>query len=399
MRRTIAIACAILLLGCSQLLSSDSYRFVESTSDSGADSSLDGGGAACQLARPPAPVVTQETGGNVELIFAIRTINIGETTGIDGVPEYRKLGFDLDGRCTSAGDPPRCTDAHRSDPSEGDGINGIDDALGHMISTIKSTFGQEIITSKLVNDEVQAATLPPTSLFRIRGYDGLDSDNHVEVDWYFPVLPGPTQADGGGAQADAAMAPRWDGTDVWPVQPSTFVQPPSPDGTNPGGAVLQRTSVDAYVSRYQVVATFPQGIPFRFWHLQVALYDPMLTIDIVPNPATGKFELRGLVTGRAKMSDVMGLVPTMTSSFPGIIVCTNDALYVNIRNWMCSFFDLSSSSSATNPECDMMSVALGFEAAPVRIGAAVDEPQPPRLCPPETDPINERCQFTATALP
>src|SRR6266542_448626 len=237
MRRAIAIASAISLLGCRQLLSSDSYHFVEVRADSGADSSVDAseGGAACQLAGPLPPVATQETGGNIELLFAVRTVDIGEMTGSDGVPEYRKLGYDLDGRCTSSGDAPICSNAHEAQPWEGDGLQGIDDALGHMIATIKTTFLVEIITSQLVNDEVQAGALPPTSLFRIRGYDGFDSDNHVDVDWYFPVLAG--GADGGsGAESDAApMVPRWDGTDSWAVQPSTFVQPPSPDGTDPGG--------------------------------------------------------------------------------------------------------------------------------------------------------------------
>jgi hypothetical protein len=41
----------------------------------------------------------------------------------------------------------------------------------------------------------------------------------------------------------------------------------------------------------------------------------------------------------------------------------------------------------------MLSVAMGFETVPALIGSTIDEPPPPKLCPPETDPSAETCEF------
>jgi hypothetical protein len=44
----------------------------------------------------------------------------------------------------------------------------------------------------------------------------------------------------------------------------------------------------------------------------------------------------------------------------------------------------------------MLSVAMGFETAPALVGGTMDEPPPPKLCPPETDPAAQACDFPAT---
>jgi len=48
-----------------------------------------------------------------------------------------------------------------------------------------------------INDEVARGVLPPTSMLHISGYSGLQDDDHVDVEWLFPVLP--KAGDGGDA--------------------------------------------------------------------------------------------------------------------------------------------------------------------------------------------------------
>jgi hypothetical protein len=407
MRKALAIACAILPLGCRQLLSSDSYHFdATETPDAGLDAAADrstSGDAtdadanACKLLVPPGPSMTDEAFGTVELVFAMRTIDLGDVPGQDGVPGFQRLGYDLDGRCTSGGDPPTCTNALREGPAA-DGIQGVDDSLGDMISGIMGKFGQEIITSALVNDQVNKGILPPTSILHISGYDGLQDDNHVDVEWLFPVNVSAGDAgDDGGGEAAVGIPPTWSGADTWPVQPNTFVQPKSPDGTNPGGAVLERKSVDAWVSHYRLVAKFPEGIPFRFWHFTAGLYGAVIAADIFPNTATKQFELRkGVVSGKTSMHDVFALIPIMTKQLPGgFALCTDSPLYGTIRDWMCGYPDLTSAPAGpTPPKCDMLSVAMGFETSAAIVGPTIDEAPPPKLCPPESDPGAQACDFT-----
>jgi hypothetical protein len=410
MQKALAIACAILPLGCRQLLSSDSYHFDETEpADAGldapvadrstADAPHDADANACNLLVPPARNMTSEAGGAVELTYVMRTVDLGDVPGTDGEPGYRHLGYDLDGRCTSAGDPPTCNNPMRPSPTQ-DGIQGVDDSLGEMIANVVVKFGQVIITSALVNDQVNHGILPPTSILRIHGYDGFQNDDHVDVDWLFPVLRSASDAgDDGGSDAPTGTPPAWDGTDMWPVQPSIFIQPPSPDGTIAGGAVLERKSTDAWVSKYRLVAKFPDGIPFRFWHFTVGLYDAVIAADLFPNTATGQFELRkGVISGKASIHDVFALIPIMTKQSPaGFAICTDSALYADIRDWMCSFPDLVSAPPGSSmPKCNMLSVALGFETSTAIVSGTMIEESPAKLCPPDTDPGVQACDFTTS---
>jgi len=403
MWRALAIACAILPLGCRQLLSSDSYQFPIGEGSDGAGGGGGGGGGAvveeagvidagddgapgCKLARPLDRKITTEVGGTSELVFVTHNMDVGEATDTDGIPRYLKLGYDLDNTC---GGERKCKNPLDMNPQERAGRNGIDDALGRMIANIKVTFGTEIVSSDLVNQETAAAQLPPMAVFRIRNYDGLQDDNHVDVDWYFPVL---ANGDGdGGSIADAGPPAKWDGTDVWPIEPSTFV-PISADGKTHGGTPFERTSIEAYVTSYHLVAKFPEGIPFRFWLFGAPLYSPLVTADLFPNTQTGKFELRnGLIAGRSAMRDVLGLIPVMTKALPTMMaLCTDSPLYPTISDFICTYPDLSIGNNPAS-DCDMMSVAIGFDTAPAKVGSVVAVTPPQPLCPPETDPATQPC--------
>src|SRR5882672_2180422 len=124
MRRALVIACAILPLGCRQLLSSDSYQFIESVDassgdtgtgvqEAGAEEAGDDGG--CKLARPLEHKFVSDLGGTNALVFVTHNIDIGETTGNDGTPGYLKLGYDLDNQC---GSDRRCKNPLDMHPEE-----------------------------------------------------------------------------------------------------------------------------------------------------------------------------------------------------------------------------------------------------------------------------------------
>jgi hypothetical protein len=397
MRRALAIAYAIFPLGCRQLLSSDSYKFVDGDdAGSGGGSVIEEGGTieagddgspGCKLAHPLERKLTAEVGGKTELVFVTHKMDVGESSDGDGSPRYLKLGYDLDNQC---GGERKCKNPLDTKPEERAGITGVDDALGRMIANIMPRFGTPIVSSDLVNQETAAGQLPPMALFRIRNYDGLQDDNHVDVDWYAPVLAS-TDGDGG-APTDAGSSAKWDGSDVWPVEPSTFVQPASADGKTPGGAMLERTSTDAYVTSYHLIAKFPEGIPFRFWLFGAPLYSPVVTADLYPNTITQKFELRnGLITGRSSMRDVLGLIPVMTLALPTQqALCADSLLYPDISDFICTYPDLSSTNSSS-ADCDMMSVALGFDTVVAKIGGVLVLTPPQPLCPPESDPAQHPC--------
>ena len=235
MRLALAIACAISRSGvasCSHPTATSSRPVKSPTAraaavvarwgggavdEAGATEAGDDGSPGCKLARPLNRKIKDEVPGKNELVFVTHNMDVGETTDTDGIPRYLKLGYDLNDTC---GAERKCKNPLDMNPEGRAGINGIDDALGRMIASIKMTFGTEIVSSALVNQETADAQLPPMAMFRIRNYGGQQDDNQVDVDWFHPVL---ANADSDGGQvADAGPPAKWDGTDVWPVEPSAF---------------------------------------------------------------------------------------------------------------------------------------------------------------------------------
>jgi len=270
-----------------------------------------------------------------------------------------------------------------------DGVGGIDNATGEMVASIKGAFGVEILSSATVNREVEAGVRAPTVIFQVRGYNGFYADDHVDVDWYLPVLPG--QREGGSGDAGSSP-PKWDSTDIWPIQPPSFAQA-LPNASSPDTPPIAWSSVDGYVSNYHLVARFPDGVPFRLAAILVRLFDATLTVDILPNAMSKPYEVRnGLVTGRATRRDVFANIPVMTTVLSGQPICTDNAVYAGFRNWVCTFPDLTSKSTdGALPSCDMFSLGLAFVPALAVLGTTVEVPPFPKLCPPETDPSNETC--------
>jgi hypothetical protein len=397
-RTTLATSLALLTslagAGCRQILGASGYEFVETPSDAGDDGALaDASDAAtCKLATVPARNVTTEVGGTQELVFVVKAIDLGEGKESDGTPTYLKLGLDQDGSCRTEGGPRSCTNPAPAASILADGIEGRDDGLGRMIADVKDHFGQEVVKSSIVNEDVAQGRVAPQALFRIRGYDGLQDDNHVDVDWFLPLpLPARGGADAdSGADADAAMqsgVPAWDESDHWPVLPDTFVPVDSDSG-----AALRRTSIDGYVSNYRLVARFPENIPFRFWYFVAPLRSPTLTAEIFPDTVSHQFRLEnGMIAGVALMSDFLAQIPIMSIQLPlGMPLCRDNPLYGTIHDWMCSFSDAKTQGSAGDI-CDAISMGYAFDASRATLGPTVQPPAPAALCAPGNDPAHDRC--------
>src|SRR5262249_31763817 len=102
-----------------------------------------------------------------------------------------------------------------------------------------------------------------------------------------------------------------------------------------------------------------------------------------------RYDLKGKITGQASTGDLLSLIPILTSRLPGnVAVCKDNAEYRAARSFLCGFADMT--SGAPGSACDMVSVGIGFDAAPAQIGPTVDEVIVP-ICPPDTDPRGDSC--------
>jgi hypothetical protein len=199
-----------------------------------------------------------------------------------------------------------------------------------------------------------------------------------------------TLSDAGGASV-ALIAPKWDGTDEWPVFPNTFAV-----AAEAGTVTVERTSTDGYVSNYELVARFPDGLPIRLANFTAPLFRATVTMALKAEPRGSMRVVDGAISGVATASVVLGLIPVITSSF-GQAVCSDSVLYkglgeaYNLYDWICSFADVRLGNDTADSECNGMSFGMSFQAVSAHIGSPVDAISVPPLCPETTDPSRDTC--------
>jgi hypothetical protein len=347
------------------------------------------GSAACQHATwPPAPANPDPGPDDVDLVAAVRRIDVGEEN-LDRGP---LVGYDLDQFCTCLGDGDSCKEPRYAMADHCDGPGGRDNAVASLFK-FAGTFSDNFASASLTSEaEIGSWTM----LVRVTQYNGKANDSQVRLALY----PSP------GIDKDPCWPvdtpPRWDGNDPWPVD-TVSLQTAGAGGGGTGGAgctSLPGYDIDqplffddeAYVSDFHIVANLPNA------GLVLTTDESAVTIKLVAGSvsarleqANGRWSLReGLITGRWPLADFFKTVGSMTSG--GDPICTDHPVYSLIKNGVCRFPDIASSLGGPTTPCDSMSFGMAFDAEPAALGIIVDASsaglQP---CPPETDPATDSC--------
>lgn len=339
--------------GCQILAGLDGDFHAAGPSDAGTDA----GPTGCVGADYPGPPGgDDEDAGTPPLIFAVRTVDIGD---LGTTP-----GYDLDHVCTCFDDAgPTCVSAKAHCDAPGGIDNGAADLLGLL--TLATSSGQ--FSSAFYSQTAEEGDW--TMLVRVTGYNGQADDPSIVVDLF------PSHGMGG-------ATPTWSGDDAWPVVESSVED---------GGVPLFR-SEGAYVSGGVLVAAMPRAklilgaqTPFA-----VSLTGGVITAQITRSSASWKLT-KGVLAGRWALSDVFRAFSGLRIA--GKPLCTDDVtLYGAGKAALCTGADIrADGTSAKSLPCDALSFGIGFTADPAQIGAPVPEQQPEGGCPPETDPANDSC--------
>ncbi len=327
---------------------SDAGADAGSPRDAGTDS-----GAICALPLPVRPDDATANPEAIEFFTAVRTVFYKDT---DGGPQ---LGYNLDCVDTCPG-PPSC----RSTMMNCDQPGGLDMAANQLlqaVDNISTGSGQADFNSRIASGIY-------TIILDVSGWNGTANDANVTLAILVSsgLIPDP----------DSGMPspPNWDGNDEWNIDPRSYTGSPSHelDGSYLYGSPRALT-LQAYVSDYTLVATFPQAQFGLGLGGLVTMTNLVSTATITPlDGGAGGYRLDGQLTGRIDVVSVLtGLAYIVDPTNRGSTLCGNDPTYLTLRTLLCTSADIMSMPSADNTDasCNALSSAVGFSAFPAKLGA------------------------------
>ena len=331
------------------------------------------GGMPCQHnVYPEQPAADDPGGSDVEFVAAMRSVDMGDAAP-DLATAGPKVGYDLDGKCSCHGDGFACVEpAGVQDSTFCDGPGGIDNA-GAKLFEYAQKFKSNISSQ---NFSAGAAAGDWTLLIRVKGYNGKPNDKTVTVSIY----PSP------GIHEESCVPknqpPKWDGTDLWPIDVISLDKETGP-GSDGGtgacgkGSVLgysfdkpRYVDIKAFVAKGTLVANLPDSqivISTSGVSTVIRLHAGFLTGQIFMGDH-GYRLTKGIFTGRWKTTDMFGALSHLASG--GMPLCTDNALYCPIKSAICSFRDITADVPGPTTACDSISLALGFETESAKLGIA-----------------------------
>jgi hypothetical protein len=366
-RRAIGLQLCLLIMGCGYYDSS-LLAPVSGTGGSGGGSA--GSSQGCLHAFPPDKPAITNAGGDLDLIFSIKQITLRNAA--DG--GTRPVGWDIDKTCTCQGENDSCLEPAWAGIKHCDGPDGRDNGFGNLISEIGSMmkdFGEASWNDRLHEGGWGL-------MFRIQGYNGLPDDDQVELDWYIPdSFYAIVNAQDGGKPA-----PKYDGTDVWPIRSFCINN----------NDINQPKYVDtkAYVSSGTIVGMLPEGVLESTGWMSMVLTDAYLTAKVVKVGSAWELQ-EGNIAAVWTLDDIFAQLGYMTIS--GIKLCADpkNQIYLAVKSMICKHTDIYRSRGTPTTACDSLSLGLGFDAVPAMFGSVTPPVQKTTPCPADQNPANDSC--------
>jgi uncharacterized membrane protein YgcG len=311
--------------------------------------------------QPPGPPASGATPASGSVTFAVSKLYLGDTdrSGAPSPSAWKQYGYNLDSKVSTKASTDLCKPAAGGAPSAvyPDGNEGIDNAFGKIILPIITGLASD--ASQTINDNIAAGEF--TIMMDVEGL-GPDAD----------YLDLPTRLYAGGT---LPTAPKWDGTDSWPV-----VQELLNDPTDIKSSKVRFDT--AYVTSHTWVSGSPGVVNLSLavagFSLTLTISEAILTMDIDPsrNEATG-----GVIAGILETEPLINELRKIAGSFDeGLCTGTTfDSLADQLRQ---ASDMIAAGDQDPSKECDGISIGLGFDAKPVLLGDILD------AAPPQPDPCS-----------
>ncbi len=310
------------------------------TGDTGDTTGAEGG------VRPPEPGPMMEPDG-AGVVLAISRFFLGDTDR-DGTPNkddgWRQYGYDLDLRISDAGSTDLCLPRQNANPGSvyPDGDDGIDNNFGKLLLPSLLSLSPDLGAQQ--NDAVSSGEY--TLLFDLQQL-GAGTD-------YNPLL---TRHYVGAALKGA---PKFDGSDAWPVDPASL--------TNPADILTPKLAfADSYVTgnTWVGVAAPDAILTLRIADLDLRVRNAVITMDL---DASHQFAPRGTLAGVLSVDELRDAFKEFAGAFdPGL--CQGATIESFLTQVEQAADILLGATQDPTKQCDAISIGIGFEAAGVKLGA------------------------------
>lgn len=330
----------------------------EDPGETGAGGGGTGGGGTGEIpGRPPPPDPAAPEGEDGQSVtLAINKLNVGEAPNA-----WRSLGFNIDGKVSNGAEEGHCKPvegAPNPDAVRTDGNDGIDNSFGQLILPQLSGLVSDI--SGQANAEIADGTF--TLMLDIQGLGSGASYNGLETRFY------------GGAILD--NPPKFDGTDEWPVVPELL-----------NGGDIENPKIK-FTDSYVVDNTFVSGAPASV-NLNLSFGD--ITVNLTIEKAQLSMELapghdgatQGIIGGVVETEALLAELRKLASSFNTEFCDPENPALKSIENSIRRASDIMADGTQ-NPdaECNAISLGIGFEMKPVKLGPVAPETTvEPGACP------------------
>jgi hypothetical protein len=276
-------------------------------------------------------------------VLAVNTLDLG--AGTSG--QWKTLGFNLDGLVSTATSTNLCqlnSGAVASDPYP-DGNDGIDNSFGKnllpLILDLDSTWTTDINTSIQQGNFtalLELECLPPTG------------DVSVLTTKLF-------------AGTTLGTAPKWDGTDQWPVEPDLLTNPKDPQSSS---LVFPQCSVTGTTfsagKNGTIVLTIPVMTSGVSTSIKLTLYAAQLTMTLSADRLSAT---NGMIGGVLNTEEFV----TQVNNIGVLLGLCGSSILTNLVTQVRQASDIMADGTQdTTKTCDGISVGLGFTMLPAQIG-------------------------------
>lgn len=310
---------------------------------------------------PPAEPTGAGPGNGSGYVFATNKLFLGESNraGTASDEAWQEFGYNLDGKISDAASTGLCTPVGTATASSvhTDGKDGIDNSFGKNILGIITSLVSS--PSAEVNDSIAKGSF--TVMVEI---DALGADPSY-TGLQARLLIGSQLVDAAGMD----MVPTWNGSDEWPIV-REFLNDP----TNPKSSKVQ------FENSYLVDNTWVSNakgalnlnVSVAGYSLSLPIENAIITMDINPDRSGA---VNGTIAGILPTEQLITELQKVIGAFEPSLCSggTAESIFNQIRQASDIMADGTQKAGA---ECNGISLGIGFEALPVKVGPISDPAEP-----------------------
>lgn len=282
----------------------------------------------------------------------------------DGTPDttngWKDFGFNLDGLTSKKESTNLCKP--RAGGSKAavypDGNEGIDNAFGKIILPIILSLASDLSTT--ANESIKQGDF---TIMLDMASTGKDCSGAAGK-----LFAGSTLVDDMGV----ALVPKFDGTDVWPVSPELLTNTMDPTSSKivfPQAYIAGNTWVSGTKGTVSIQLTISG------FTVALDIQNAYVTVDLAAGNASGT---NGTIAGVLDTEQLVSQISKVAAAFDTSFCDPNSPTLVSILNQLRQASDiLKDGTQDPAKECDGISIGLGFNTKPVKLGPVAKPGDPP----------------------